>query len=277
MTRLVEADIRPILVNLKKYDGTVKQQTGMALMDIAMQAAGLKKPFPHMKTAVVPVTSGLGIIDGFSAAVCGILSCFGIDAFVTEKTDVGGIQEAYKNGAELIFMADDDVCSAFSLREGVYSDNGYATGIGFAAALKAAMDRRKGTERKVLVLGLGPVGCAAAEYLQESGCEVWVYDSQEGVLNSFIPKHPGIRAFNGRQPKKAFPYIYDATPVANVILREDVTKQTVIAAPGIPLGVETEAKQVAEVIHNPLELGILTMYCECVKNVTIQNLKEESR
>lgn len=267
MTRLVEADINTLLVNLKKYDGTIKQQTGMALIDIAMHAVGLKKPFSHMKTAVIPVTSGLGIIDGFSDTVCGILRYFGIDAYVTSNTDVGGVQEAYRNGAELIFMADDFVCSAFSLHEGVYSDNGYATGIGFAAALEATICRRKDVEKKVLVLGLGPVGCAAAEYLQNCGCQVWVYDNQESVLRSFVEQHTHISILDNKQQKKTFPYIYDATPVSHVICREDVTEQTMIAAPGMPLGVEEEAKQVATVIHNPLELGILTMYCECVKKI----------
>lgn len=267
MTRLVEADINTLLINLKEYDGTIREQTGMALMDIAMHAVGLKKIFHHIKTAVIPVTSGLGIIDGFSDTVCGILRYFGIDAHVTENTDVGGVQEAYRNGAELIFMADDFVCSAFSLREGVYSDNGYATGIGFAAALETTICRRKDVEKKVLVLGLGPVGCAAAEYLQNCGCQVWVYDSQESILCSFVEKHANIRILDDMQAKKEFPYIYDATPVSHIICGEDVTEQTIIAAPGMPLGVDEEAKQVATVIHNPLELGILTMYCECVKKI----------
>ena len=137
MTRLVEEDINTLIINLKAYDGTLKQQTGMALVDIAMGAVGRKRPFRSLKVAVIPVNSGLGIIDGFSDTVCGI------DAYVTQSTDVGGIQEAYRMGAEMIFMADDDVCSAFAVGSNAYSDNGYATGIGFAAALEMIMRERK--------------------------------------------------------------------------------------------------------------------------------------
>lgn len=266
MTRLVEEDINTLIVNLKAYDGTLKQQTGMALADIAMSAVGRKRPFRSLKVAVIPVTSGLGIIDGFSDTVCGILRYCGIDAYVTESTDVGGIQEAYRTGAEMIFMADDDVCSAFSVGGNVYSDNGYATGIGFAAALEMTMRKRK-EEKNVLVLGLGPVGRAAAEYLQNNGCKVWVYDTNPSAMEEFLISHPEMKQLEDNRNKKEFTYIYDATPVAHVIGKEDVTENTVIAAPGMPLGVDENARTIATVIHNPLELGILTMYCDCLKQM----------
>lgn len=266
MTRLVEEDINTLIVNLKAYDGTLKQQTGMALVDIAMGAVGRKRPFRSLKVAVVPVTSGLGIIDGFSDTVCGILRYCGIDAYVTASTDVGGIQEAYRTGAEMIFMADDDVCSAFSVGSNAYSDNGYATGIGFAAALEIAMRERK-VEKNVLVLGLGPVGRSAAEYLQQNGCDVWVYDTDSSAMDSFLASHPGVKRLEDSRDKSKFIYIYDATPVAHVIEKKDVTENTVIAAPGMPLGVDEDAGKIATVIHNPLELGILTMYCDCLKQM----------
>lgn len=264
MTRLVEEDINTLIVNLKAYDGTLEQQTGMALIDIAMHAVGRKRPFRSLKTAVIPVTSGLGIIDGFSDTVCGILRYCGIDAYVTQSTDVGGIQEAYRTGADMIFMADDDVCSSFSVGGRAYSDNGYATGIGFAAALEKAMQERK-EEKKVLVLGLGPVGRAAAEHLQKNGCEVWVHDTKPSAIQSFLKTHGDMHPLEEGMDKKSFYYIYDATPVAHVIGKEDVTEKTVIAAPGMPLGVDEDAVKIATVIHNPLELGILTMYCDCLK------------
>lgn len=55
--------------------------------------------------------------------------------------------------------------------------------------------------------------------------------------------------------------------MAHVIEKEDVTENTVIAAPGMPLGVDENARTIATVIHNPLELGILTMYCDCLKQM----------
>jgi pyrrolysine biosynthesis protein PylD len=44
-----------------------------------------------------------------------------------------------------------------------------------------------------------------------------------------------------------------------------VTDKTIIAAPGMPCGVCPEAREKATVIHNPLELGIMTMYFDCIK------------
>lgn len=166
----------------------------------------------------------------------------------------------------MIFMADDDVCSSFSVGGNVYSDNGYATGIGFAAALEMTMRKRK-EEKNVLVLGLGPVGRAAAEYLQNNGCKVWVYDTNPSAMEEFLISHPEMKQLEDNRNKKEFTYIYDATPVAHVIGKEDVTKNTVIAAPGMPLGVDEDARKIATVIHNPLELGILTMYCDCLKQM----------
>lgn len=271
MTRLVEEDIETLIVNLKKYDGEIRQQTGMAMLDIAMHAVSLDTGFQNKRTAVVPVTSGLGIIDGFSDTVCGILKYCGIDAYVTQKTDVGGIQEAYQTGAELIFMADDDVCSAFSITDSVYSDNGYATGIGFAAALELSMRKQGADGEEVLILGLGPVGQAAALYLASRGFQVWVYDTQQSVSEQFALQHKGIQVLEDVREKGRFTYLYDATPVGNVIGLECVQEDTVVAAPGMPLGVTEAAREVATVIHNPLELGILTMYCECVKKQEERN------
>lgn len=279
MTRLRKNDIDTITENLSKYEAEFKKQTGKSLLEIAMSALNMKTPIRNVRTAVVPVTTGLGIIDGFSNTVCGILRYLGVDAFVTEKVDVGGMQEAYKKGAEMLFMADDDTCSCFSTLGNAYSDNGYATGIGFAAALVSSMKKRKAIGERVLVLGVGPVGRAAAEYLQKAGCEVWVHDINQVASRAFINTHPGIEILYSPELKCEFDYILDATPVANVIGKQDVTEQTVIAAPGMPLGVEETAASIAQIIHNPLELGIITMYCECIAKMQQKgsiNMEEET-
>lgn len=279
MTRLRKNDIDTLTENLSKYEEKFKQQTGKSLLEIARHALNMKTPIKNVRTAVVPVTSGLGIIDGFSNTVCGILQYCGIDAFVTDATDVGGMQEAYKKGAKMLFMADDDTCSAFSILGNAYSDNGFATGIGFAAALEEAMKKRKETGARVLVLGLGPVGTAAAEYLQNAGCEVWVHDINQVATKAFTKTHPGIEVLFNPELKCEFDYILDATPVANIIKKQEVSDRTVIAAPGMPLGVEESAASIAQVIHNPLELGIITMYCECIAKMEQQgasNQKEET-
>lgn len=264
MTRLVEADINEVVIRLRQYDEELKQQIGHSLVEVAMHAVNLEKRVTDYKTAVVPVTSGLGIIDGFSDTVCGILKYCGIDAYVTQGTDVAGLQEAYGTGAELVFMADDNICSAFSIvGKPVFSDNGYATGTGFAAALTMGMKEKE----EVLVMGAGPVGTAAAAYLDAQEIPVSVYDvlpekatkAVEGLTHAAVLKE-------GRK-KHEFTYIFDGTPVGEVLSVSDVRKDTLIAAPGMPLGITEEGRKIATVIYNPLELGIITMYFDCVKQL----------
>ena len=173
MSRLVPSDIQHICHTVQQYDEQFAKQTGKSMAQTACFALGKLPCVIRKKTAVIPVTSGLGTIDRFSESVCAILCHAGADAFVTQKTDVAGLQEAYLAGAEMAFLADDDVCAAFSLRNGATSDNGFATGIAFAAALNAAVSCE---EQTVLVLGAGPVGTAAAMYLCQNGAKVVLYE-----------------------------------------------------------------------------------------------------
>lgn len=267
MTRLVTSDIDTITIRMNQYDENFKMQVGCSMVEAAKRAVGLTHQKRQYKAAVVPVTSGLGIIDGFSRTVSEILQFCGIQAYVTKGTDVAGLQEAYIDHADFVFMADDDICSAFSIQGGVYSDNGYATGIGFAQALICAGQKRNDVAMKVLVLGAGPVGTAAAKHISDSGIDVCVYDIDKEKADRLVGSLKHGIYWKADMQKSDFTYILDATPVADVIDRQDVTKDTVIAAPGMPLGVTKEACEVATVIHNPLELGIIAMYYHCVKQI----------
>ncbi|NTV90972.1 MAG: hypothetical protein HGA22_11545 [Clostridiales bacterium] len=151
MTRLNTSDIDRISNDLQTNDRQWKRTLGYTLEEIARKAVNAPHLNTRLRTAVIPVTCGLGVIGGFCEAMKDILEYCGADVFITNKTDVAGIQEAYTNGADIVFMADDEVFAAFSLNGKITSDNGYATGIGFAAALEIMMKRVE--EEEVLILG----------------------------------------------------------------------------------------------------------------------------
>lgn len=262
MSRLDENDIRFIQENIDAYDHCFKKQTGYYMEDVAKKAADLDKTPRKYRTAVVSVTSGLGVISRFAQTVCAILRHCSIDAFVTAADDVDGIYEAVLDCADIIFMADDTRFAAFGVRGRAIAENGICTGAGFAEALYCAMGKHRG---KVLVLGASAVGGAAAAHLLRKGIPVDVYDTDPRVLAA--AQWHGLTKLEKLPVLKKYDYIYDATTSAGFITAGDVTADTVIAAPGMPCGFTEEACGIATVIHNPLELGVLTMYCECAKKM----------
>jgi pyrrolysine biosynthesis protein PylD len=238
---------------------------GYTLEEIARRAVGANEGrslYESVKVAIVPITSGLGVISGFSKTVCDILKHCQVEATVTEKTDVAGIQEAYQGNADIIFMADDDVCGAFSLGGKVSSDNGYATGASFAAALELKMDQVAGEE--VLILGAGPVGIAAAEYFSAKGAIPVICDIIEEKSLRASGKIKHARVEKSLDNMYLYRYILDATTSGDFIKERDITAHTIISAPGMPLGISEEIRDKVFLFHNPLELGIMTMFFDCI-------------
>lgn len=269
MTRLNTIDIARISCDLQKNDMYWHGIFGHTLEEIARKAVDAPCLNTGLRTATVPFTCGLGIIEGFNEAVKDILEHCGADVFITKKTDVAGIQEAYINGAELIFMADDDVCAAFSVNGKVSSDNGYATGIGFAAALEIMMERVE--QEEVLILGSGPVGAAAAQYFSKKGAVPVLCDIDDEKACWVAASIKNARVERNRNHLRNYRYLLDATTSEDFIRSCDVTEQTRISAPGIPLGVSKEVMDQIPVFHNPLELGIMTMYFDCMKQMQEAN------
>jgi pyrrolysine biosynthesis protein PylD len=262
MSRLVKNDIRFIKDDIDVYDDCFKNQTGYFMDGVARKVANLSKISGIYRTAVVSVTSGLGIISGFAEAVCAILKHCSIDAFVTEACDVDGIYEAISNRADIIFMADDSRFVAFGVSTCSIAENGECTGAGFAEALVCAM---RDCREKVLVLGASTVGRAAAYYLLGKGIPVDIYDTDMGVLANVDMRCDGMTKLEKYPTLKEYKYIYDATTSADFITADDVSTDSVISAPGMPCGISEEACGIATVIHNSLELGVITMYYECVR------------
>ena len=264
MSRLVENDIRFIKNDISEYDDYIKNQTGYFMDEVAMKAAKITEMPGTYRTAVVSVTSGLGVISGFAEAVCAILRHYSIDAFVTEASDVDGIYEAILNDADIIFMADDARFVAFSVSVRAMAENGECTGAGFAEALICAMGEQK---EKVLVLGASNVGRAAAYYLLGKGIPVDIYDTNMSVLANVDRRCEGMTKLTQPPCMKEYKYIYDATTSADFIAADDVSADTVVSAPGMPCGITEEACSIATIIHNPLELGVVTMYYDCVRKM----------
>lgn len=261
MTRLAESDINTIDRSLQGYDRLLKSQTGKNLFELGCYAAGRTPDISKLKVAAVPVTTGIGIIGGFCDTVASIVSHLGAKAWATEKTDVAGMEEAFSKNADILFMADDDTFGAFNLKKGIHSDNGSATGRSFAAALELAAGV---CGEPVLVLGAGPVGYAAVQYFLEKKARVFIYDLDIYRAGQLKEAFPDVTMLDEWQ-NRAWTRILDATTAGNFIPPSAVKADTVIAAPGMPLGVPPEtAQKCARVIHNTLELGVAAMLCEVV-------------
>lgn len=277
MTRLKESDIQPITCLLKEYNHELMTKTGHSLSEIAAHAALLQAKEADLQelgsVAVIPVTSGQGIITGFSQTVAGILSYLGSKAFIPDATDVKGFAEALTRGAETVFLADDDRFIAVHLTSRCYSDNSEATGKGYAAALDCMTGGLRG--KNVLVLGAGPVGTAAAMAIDAYGGKVHIYDKEENTSDKLAQhmlacrgKHIDIEKGLASALTR-HRLIIVACPEAGFITTDYLGADSYVAAPGVPLGIHPEAvdKISPRLIHDPLQLGVATMCYDLLSSI----------
>lgn len=278
MTRLKEGDIQDIRGGLKGYDVRLKRMTGATLRQIACHAAGVDEAqildlLPGIRIAAVPVTSGLGVIDGFSDTVAAIVSHLGFDAFVTESSDAAGIAEGFEKGGDILFLADDDKFVAITEGWKEVVDNAQATAQGFVSALESM---RGGLEGEwVLVLGCGPLGVAATRALLHRGASVAICDTRpKRALDALeeIGRDAPDRIRMEDNPHTAlnrYELIFDATNVGGFIGPADLTPHTLVAAPGMPcaLSPEAMAKYKHRVLHDVLELGTATMALQAARDL----------
>lgn len=266
MTRLVEADVCALIERLPEVDAGLRSVTGVDLREVALLACdlgGSPSPLIGVRMAAVPVSSGFGFIPYFSQCVATILNYLGGDAFVTAQADVRGLQEAVSRGAEAVFMADDDRFVALDLRGGVCADNDPCTANSYVAALEAAAGGLSG--RRVLVMGLGPVGRAAARRLRERGVEVLGVEPDEARAAAAARDY-GVAPVSLRAGLSATELVFDATPVADIVDYDWVTPRSIAAAPGLPSGFTTAAQAAlgARHIHEPLALSVAAMAVEAL-------------
>lgn len=273
MTRLKVEDIKDIPGQLDRYESELMEKTGCTLREIACHAVGIEEEslfslLDSVKFAVVPVESGQGIIEGFCETISDIVWHIGFDVFVTGKADVAGIAQAVEKKAEVVMMADDHRFMALNIKSGHMSDNAKATGKGYAAGLDLMAGGLKG--RKVFITGCGPVGWSAALAVLQRGAEVSVFDTRHGTAH-LLAKY--VKELMNRtivieesleQGLSNHHYIIEATNAAGIIDENAITRQTHIAAPGMPLGLTPEAlrKISGRLLHDPLQIGTAVMAVE---------------
>ncbi len=271
MTRLKNSDICEISSGMNVYENRLKAATTRSLLGIASHAFDVNETEVRNKIKgfsihVIPVTAGQGIISDFSSTVAAILLFLGFDAKVTEQTDASGLASAYEAGADAIMLADDDRFVGINLKTHKVADNSELTGRVFAAALDLMAGGIK--DKPALVMGCGPVGESSARSLLEKGAELGLYDInlqaaeilKKQLVNEAVDSSIEVLG-NLSIGLSAYPHVLEATPSADTITDDMITKKLKVAAPGVPLGISEigSSKLTDRLIHDKLELGVAAM------------------
>lgn len=265
MTRLTSDDVRLIPYTLKDYDRELKAKIGKSLIEFAKYIANdqeIDQIMIKSKVAVVPITAGLGIIEGFTDAVASILNYIGMSAFITQKTDVAGFAEAFSKNADLLFAGDDSVFSAFNLNKKKIIENSFATGKAYAAALELAAGGVEG--KTIVVIGAGRVGLSAIDYFIKKDAKVILIEiNTEKVAE--LKKTYNDRLIIMDSLNEAIKYtklILIAAPVHGILDESMVNSGTIVSSPAIPVGLTDSAlKKLPKknLIHDPLQIGVISM------------------
>jgi len=278
MTRLRSDDILNIPSQLKAYDEELLAKTGHNLRQIACRAVAVKEDdvqgvVSTVRLGIVPIRWGQGVIEGFCQAVAGILRHLGFDSFVTGHSDISGLAEAYEKKADGVFLSDDNDFVALNTQTRQYVHNAQATGKGFAAGLDLMATGL--ADQKVLVLGCGAVGRSVTSTLLSYGAKVCVYDINPSNSREFISSVAGpdpdrlTIAPDFHESLAGHSVIVDATNAAEILQAQDISPQTFIAAPGMPLGLSRDAlnKVSDRLLHDPLQIGVATMGMAVVRQI----------
>lgn len=281
MTRLQSNDISNIASQLTAYDQELLHKTGHNLRQIACHATQVKEEdvpgiISGMRVCVVPITWGQGMIEGFCEATTGILRHLGFNAFIAGHSDISGLTEAYEAKADVVFLSDDHDFVALNTATRQHVHNAAATAKGFAAGLALMVNGL--VDRKVLVLGCGTVGRILVSTLLSYGAKVSVYEINPAIYREFKRSMAGPDSDRitfapiFHEALAGHTLIVDATNAAEIISAEDISPQTFIAAPGMPLGLSPDAqiKISDRLLHDPLQIGVATMGMEVVKQFTFR-------
>lgn len=262
MTRLVTEWISEIENTAARRDEEMKNTLGFGYNELAEFTAGLPPGFVNRAAAVyrvtvVPITSGLGIINTFPESVAAIVRTMGFNAFVTDAADVDGLYEASTSGADIVYMADDDRYLAMNLRNSRIDDNNIATAGGFAEILCRRSGDPEG--RRMVVLGYGIIGRLMAGYLNDKGAKVTVFDKYPAKLEAAAAD--GYPVTDKAENLKTFRYIADGTDEGPWISSGVLADGAFMVAPGIPFSLDDEAKSemVGRYTHDLLEIGTAVM------------------
>jgi pyrrolysine biosynthesis protein PylD len=271
MTRLTPHDIDDLHGDLDHCDADLIEKTGCSLRSLACRAVGFSehaflKAAETSSIAVVPVTAGMGVITGFCEAVAAIVSHLGCKAFVTRASDVAGLAEAAENKANAIILADDQFFVVIHHGRHWHMENSKATALGFVTGLTLMTGNRQ-NRQNVLLIGCGRVGQQAVEALCAHGYNIDIYDintdSYEYLFKVIDEKyHARIRQVTHlNDALLSHRLIVDASPAADLIHAEHIFPDTYISAPGIPLGLDVDARKKigTRLMHDPLQTGVAVM------------------
>jgi pyrrolysine biosynthesis protein PylD len=262
VTRLTTEDVKALSDRLGDFEAGLRDLTGLGLRELAMGTVAhppVCVPLYGARVAAVPITSGDGVIGGFADCVVAILRHLGCDAWVTAQPDVRGIQEAYDGATDVLFLADDHRFIALTTRNARCVDDDPATADGYVTALEAAAGSL--LSRHVLLLGLGPVGRAAARRLVSRGAAVEVVEPDGSRLRAALDVGLKLQPVTLADGLSRCDLIFDATPSGGFIDAGDVSSITIAAVPGLPSAFTPAAQAAlgARHIHEPLAIGVAVM------------------
>ena len=269
MTRLTRFHIEQTLAQLHDIDERLRIRVNTGLLGVALRTIGVEEKDAAIliskRVAVVPLTLGQGVIPGFSESVAAIARHIHLDAVVTQDVDVSGIAGAFADGSDIVVLADDARFVAINIKSGAVADNDRATGEGFAALLCMMAGDVAG--QPCGVIGCGPVGTFAALRLARMGANLTVCDSDARrgrQLVGRIQKKSDVKICwvdNVAALLSRTRYVVDASPASDIISAENISPDTVIAAPGVPLGLTSAALNCigTNFYHDNLPLGVATM------------------
>ena len=259
MTRLTDDDVKSISDTLDELDAMLREKAGRGLKNIACEAAGIPENMidPRIfEIAVVPITSGLGVITRFSESVRDACKWLGFKSYVTEGTDVTGFAEAVDKKANIIFMADDYQYIAYNTAAKRHADNSLGTAMGYVACLSASAGGVDGKD--VLVLGAGRVGSRAARLLTDKGARVTIADIDTPKAESVAATIRGVTVAKDIPAAiSSHDLILNASPAH--VDSANIREGAIISSPGVPHTFDEEAYAKATVIHDPLVIGTAAM------------------
>jgi pyrrolysine biosynthesis protein PylD len=264
MTRLSSDIISGMAETIEAYDIDLARKTGLTLRQIAARTAGISEEilceaFEKESVAAIPFTSGQGVIKGFTQAVQAIIHHLGCPSFITESSDAAGLAEAIEKGASILFFADDIRFISINLSQKRCVDNDLATGWSYASALDACAKGLNGQD--VLLIGAGRVGKNALNALDSLGANVGVFDIDDTKVQPLIDKYGIKKEKDLSDALGRYKLLFDASPAPDIIHPEHIKSDTIIAACGIPIGLDQSARTLVEdhLIHDPLQLGTAAM------------------
>ena len=272
MTRLTDGMVKDIIRSLDSANEMLITLTGMDTIELACDAIGITPDMIDLdgiKVGVVPITAGKGTISKFSESVAEIVRRIGMEAFVTQATDVNGLAEAFSANADIVFMADDISFIAINTKAGRFSNNSFATAAGYVSALKGAAKGLKGKD--VLVLGAGRVGSIAADLMINMGATVTVYDINRDAAEELSRRIPVKVADDPDLALSQHLLVLNACPGA--IDGRFVKEGAIISSPGIPFPFDgLGIKRAETIINDPLDIGVVVMAVQSASFTRLKNL-----